>query len=65
MHVYLTTSPKADALGYRKRGDEELPHFVWNNITYGDYNENRVVQFDVKFPEVRLLLLGFELNLTR
>ncbi|KAF8204690.1 cleft lip and palate transmembrane protein 1-domain-containing protein [Pholiota molesta] len=38
----------------RKRGDEELPHFVWHNITYGDYNENRVVEFDIKFPETVL-----------
>ena len=57
MHVYLSTSPIGDVysdLNAASIGEkEDLPHFVWNNITYGDYNEQRVVDFDIKFPQVR------------
>lgn len=50
MHVYLTTSPYIDAFA---RGDEgSLPHFVWDNITFGDWAESRTVEFDVKIPTV-------------
>ena len=55
MYVYLTTSPNDNPSAHRNEG---LPHFVWNNISYGDYNDHRVVQFDVQFPEVRHLFLG-------
>ncbi|KAJ8501863.1 hypothetical protein ONZ45_g11994 [Pleurotus djamor] len=57
MHVYLSTSPNGDVFsrkwtsGYRKDVDEGLPNFVWENITWGDWNEARSVEFDVKFPE--------------
>ncbi|KAF8165660.1 cleft lip and palate associated transmembrane protein [Crassisporium funariophilum] len=59
MHVYLSTSPNGDVFSkwtsaYRKNRDEELPQFVWKNITYGDYNDARVVDFNVKFPDVVL-----------
>ncbi|KAF8969373.1 cleft lip and palate associated transmembrane protein [Flammula alnicola] len=59
MHVYLSTSPKGDVFSkwtsaYREDRDKDLPHFVWNNITYGDYNDHRIVNFDVKFPDVVL-----------
>jgi len=57
MHVYLSTSPNGDVFSkwtsaYRKDRDEDLPHFVWENITYGDYSDHRVVDFEVKFPDV-------------
>lgn len=57
MHVYLSTSPNGDVFtkwtaGFRKDNDAELPHFVWLNITYGDYNDARVVEYDIKFPDV-------------
>ena len=32
---------------------ELLPHFVWNDITFGDWNEARVIDLDVEFPKVR------------
>ncbi|TFK43833.1 cleft lip and palate transmembrane protein 1-domain-containing protein [Crucibulum laeve] len=56
MHVYLSTSPNGDPFtkwtaAYRKSNDEGLPHFVWGNITFGDWNDARVAEFDVKFPE--------------
>lgn len=58
MHVYLTTLPRADAYTkwtatVHKAKDEGLPHFIWKNITYGNYNDQRVVNFEVKFPEVK------------
>ncbi|KAJ7639355.1 cleft lip and palate associated transmembrane protein [Roridomyces roridus] len=57
MHVHLSTSPNGDVFspkwtsGYRKDQDEGLPSFVWDNITFGDWNEARVVEYDIKFPE--------------
>ncbi|KAJ3495697.1 hypothetical protein NLJ89_g10588 [Agrocybe chaxingu] len=56
MHVYLSTSPKGDVFtkwteGYRKNRAEDLPNFVWKNITYGDYSDSRVVDYEIKFPE--------------
>ena len=55
MHVYLTTLPRAEVYTttVRKEKDEGLPHFVWKNITYGNYNDQRVINFEVKFPEVK------------
>jgi len=47
MHVFLSTSPLPVV-----QPQEGLPHFVWKNITYGDYNDNRVIDLEVKFPEV-------------
>ena len=49
MHVYLTTSPTANVF---KGNNEGLPHFVWDNITFGDWSDNRVVEFDVNLPYV-------------
>lgn len=60
MHVYLSTSPNGDVFSrqwtsaYRKDRDQGLPNFVWENITYGDYKDSRVVEYDIVFPEVRL-----------
>uniref|UniRef100_A0A8H7XXW1 Cleft lip and palate associated transmembrane protein n=1 Tax=Psilocybe cubensis TaxID=181762 RepID=A0A8H7XXW1_PSICU len=56
MHVYFSTSSTPDVFSkwtseHRTDKDHNLPHFVWNNITYGDYNDHRVIDFDVKFPE--------------
>ena len=47
MHVYLSTDPE----GYVFRHEEPLPHFVWNDITFGDWNEARVIDLDVNFSE--------------
>ncbi|KAF8214057.1 cleft lip and palate transmembrane protein 1-domain-containing protein [Mycena galopus ATCC 62051] len=56
MHVFLSTSPIGDVFSskwtssYRKDEDEGLPNFVWKNLTFGDYNDARVVEYDIKFP---------------
>ncbi|KAJ7498471.1 cleft lip and palate associated transmembrane protein [Mycena latifolia] len=56
MHVHLSTSPIGDVFsakwtsGYRKDQDEGLPSFVWENLTFGDYNEARVVEYNINFP---------------
>lgn len=49
MHVYLSTNSEGDVFGHK----EPLPHFVWDDITFGDWNEARVIDFDVNFPKVR------------
>ncbi|KAM5531922.1 hypothetical protein V8D89_014392 [Ganoderma adspersum] len=57
MHVHLSTSPTGDVFsgkwtsGHRKDRDADLPSFVWNNITLGDWNEKRVAEFNVNLPE--------------
>ncbi|KAH9849977.1 cleft lip and palate transmembrane 1 [Lenzites betulinus] len=56
MHVHLSTSPTGDVFsgkwtgGYRKDQDAELPSLVWNNITFGDWNERRAADFTVNLP---------------
>jgi hypothetical protein len=58
MHVFLSTSPIGDVFSskwtssYRKDHDEGLPNFVWKNITFGDYNDARVVEYNINFPQV-------------
>ena len=50
MHVYLSTNPEGDVF----RHEEPLPHFVWDGITFGDWNEARTIDLDVNFPKVCL-----------
>ncbi|KAJ6616203.1 cleft lip and palate associated transmembrane protein [Mycena sp. CBHHK59/15] len=56
MHVHLSTSPNGDVFsskwtsGYRKDQDEGLPSFFWKNLTFGDYNDARVVEYNINFP---------------
>lgn len=51
MHVYLTTSPTGDVFSNIKE-DRGLPSFVWGNLTFGSWDENRVVDFMVDLPYV-------------
>ncbi|KAI0824729.1 cleft lip and palate transmembrane 1 [Trametes gibbosa] len=56
MHVHLSTSPTGDVFsskwtsGHRKNQDADLPSLVWNNITFGDWNEKRAAEFTVNLP---------------
>ncbi|KAI0082450.1 cleft lip and palate associated transmembrane protein [Panus rudis PR-1116 ss-1] len=58
MHVYLSTSPTGDVFsrrwtsGYRPNDDSNLPNFVWDNITFGDWSEHRSAVYDVQLPIV-------------
>lgn len=62
MHVFLSTSPSGDVFsgewtsGWRENQDKDLPKFVWKNLTFGSYKDSRVVDLDVKFPEVSMTL---------
>ncbi|EPT03616.1 hypothetical protein FOMPIDRAFT_1141780 [Fomitopsis schrenkii] len=56
MHVYVSMSPDAadvfanqwsSAAGNSK---SSLPHFVWENITYGDFHESRTVDLVLDVP---------------
>ncbi|EIM85601.1 cleft lip and palate associated transmembrane protein [Stereum hirsutum FP-91666 SS1] len=50
MHVRLTSDPSmSDILPRRTDGD--LPNFMWENITFGDWKESRVVDYEVTIPE--------------
>lgn len=51
MHVYLTTGQTAQVFAKDNNG---LPHFVWDNITFGDWNDHRSVDFDINLPYVSL-----------
>lgn len=59
MQVHLSTSPTGDVFSHkwtkawRESEDQGLPHFVWENITFGDWNDKRVVNFNVTLPLVR------------
>ena len=50
VHVYLSTNPQGDIFGNK----EPLPHFVWDDIAFGDWNEARVIDIDVDLPKVCL-----------
>ncbi|KAK7062170.1 cleft lip and palate associated transmembrane protein [Favolaschia claudopus] len=57
MHVFMSTSPIGDVFssqwtsGYREDQDARLPKFVWKNITFGDWNDARVEEFNINFPQ--------------
>lgn len=63
MHVHLTTSPYSP---FSRQGkNEDLPHFVWDNITFGDWSDSRAVEYEIDIPEVivlRFARTGIELN---
>ncbi|KAG1763582.1 cleft lip and palate associated transmembrane protein [Suillus placidus] len=56
MHVYFSTSPNGDVFSrqwtsaWREDQDAGLPNFVWENITFGDWKETRVVTYDINLP---------------
>ncbi|KAL5508262.1 hypothetical protein ACEPAH_5881 [Sanghuangporus vaninii] len=56
MHVYLSTSPTGDVFSskwtknWRDSGDADLPHFIWSNITYGNWDDKRFVDLEVPLP---------------
>ncbi|EIN10835.1 cleft lip and palate associated transmembrane protein [Punctularia strigosozonata HHB-11173 SS5] len=58
MHVHLSTSPLGDVFskkwtsGYRGNPDADLPSFVWENITFGNWSETRFAEYEVKLPQV-------------
>ena len=55
MHIYLSTDPEGDVFGHK----EPLPYFVWNDITFGDWNEARVIDLDVNFSQVCPHTVGY------
>jgi len=48
LHFHLSTSGQAFALNSE---DVNLPHFVWHDITFGDWNEVRSVDYSIHLPE--------------
>lgn len=64
MHVYLTTSNIFVYWEKGRNGDHGLPNFVWENITFGNYNEHRVHETNIDFPKVRKRLLKNAQRLT-
>ena len=60
MHIHLTTSPNGYVFTHKRtngatKGGEDLPSFTWENITFGDWKEKRIVDLDVSLPSVRLI----------
>ncbi|KAJ7591456.1 cleft lip and palate associated transmembrane protein [Mycena floridula] len=53
MHVHLSTSPQSDAYSKQPASGKttELPSFVWENITFGDYKDSRSIEYNLKFPK--------------
>ena len=55
MHVYLSTSPNGGVFDRgRKNVDEGLPHFAWENIIFGDFDDARAIDLEIRFPDVRI-----------
>ncbi|KAF7798918.1 hypothetical protein EIP86_010146 [Pleurotus ostreatoroseus] len=55
MHVYITTSPQGDVFSANAaRERDSLPHFVWDNITFGDWTDSRTVEYEVNLPELKV-----------
>ncbi|KIM31321.1 hypothetical protein M408DRAFT_320336 [Serendipita vermifera MAFF 305830] len=60
MHVFFSTSPTGDVFGVTKRknwGQAELPpsesvfpHWSWDNIPFGDWNEERRMDVNIEIP---------------
>jgi hypothetical protein len=48
LYFHLSTSEQVFAR------DSDLPQFVWHDITFGDWNEARTVNYNVHLPEVRV-----------
>jgi hypothetical protein len=54
LHFHLSTDPSGHVFALNSE-DTDLPHFVWYNITFGDWNEARTLDYNVHLPEVRML----------
>jgi hypothetical protein len=54
LHFHLSTD-----LVYSKEAG--LPHFVWHDITFGNWSESRTVDYNLHLPEVRELWWWFGL----
>ena len=69
MHIYLSSSPAGDVLsskwanGWKKKEDVDLPHFVWDNITFGNWDDTRSIDLDVPIPPVSISFLNLILLL--
>lgn len=56
MHVRITSDPSMSDI-LPRRTDDNLPNFSWENITFGDWSESRMVDYEIHIPEVSLSLL--------
>jgi hypothetical protein len=60
IHVHISTSPNGDVFsnqwtsGWREDRDKDLPNFVWENLTFGNWKDSRTFETDIKFPEVSI-----------
>lgn len=57
MHVRITSDPSMSDI-LPRRTDGHFPNFIWENITFGDWKESRVVDYEIKIPKVRSTLLS-------
>lgn len=49
LHFHLSTDPTGQVFAE----ETGLPHFVWHDITFGNWSEARTVDYNVHLPEVR------------
>ena len=57
MYIYLTSTGDIFPMNQVKKKEEGLPSVLWENITFGDWNEVRSVQFNVTMPLVSGVVL--------
>jgi Cleft lip and palate transmembrane protein 1 (CLPTM1) len=60
LHIYLSTTPDGNVFTHP---EDDLPHFTWGNINYGDWTESRTVEYEVTFPKVSRSVIRDELLL--
>src|SRR5262245_61746695 len=46
MHIHFSTSNRVFSAKEKSKSGERLPSVVWENITFGDWNEARSVQLN-------------------
>ncbi len=54
LYFHLSTDPAGEAFAGHSK-ETGLPHFVWHDITFGNWSEARTVDYNVHLPEVREL----------
>jgi hypothetical protein len=52
MHVCVSMSPHGESCAVRGPR-KELPRVVWENITFGDWKDSRVADWNVSLPKAR------------
>ena len=59
VQVFITSSPDASSLFSPKKNDQSLAHLTWDNVTWGDWKDERAWDGVLTLPSVSPLLYVF------